>query len=201
MQAPLVRLDVDATCPVHTMKKLLIPCLIASLAGCAAPPKATLNSDYQANDITSARETTVQRVCPITFAGIADERKADETLGMPYGTEIVAENVPQLIHNGFLKLPKTYYQVSNTAGAQSSIKLHLKKFYIDAQSVSHVSNIVMKLDVVDAQDGLLASTTLRGVDVSVNWTNSESAINNSFNLALKNLFEQANPFLKRECRV
>ncbi|MBB5193227.1 hypothetical protein HNQ50_003981 [Silvimonas terrae] len=192
------------------MKKLCAV-LALGLAGCVSTEPVTLHAKYQPAPVShdsrdaadTARATVVARHCPMILTPVQDTRPAGENLGgFLRSDNIHAEDLSGWVQSGFMSLPQTRYQLSTTETAGTSrLQVQLRKAYFDTVTTSRVANIVLKLQVQDPDGKVRAQTTLRGTDVSVNWANSESDANSGFNVALKNLLDQADGFLDHNCQA
>lgn len=161
------------------------------LAGCAGDRvvgvRTVPTSEAQLSPLAGAR------ACPFSLTEIVDKRGIED-LGQVIGARVDGKGFNHWLTNGIHAIP------GHTAGAAPvSLKIEILKAHIHAISTHKSANVILRVQATD-QSNTQTTKIYRGVDGSMNWSGSESEIQNAFDRALADLQQQISNDLSRLCK-
>ncbi len=153
----------------------------AGLAGCAADRVVGVKSGAAAATLPAGPPPS----CRFSVKAITDLR-GHAGLGTLVNTRVDGAGFAQWFAEGVAAVP------GNTAAPGTApVELHIEvlKAYIQSLGTAKSANLVVKVSVT-GEGAVPSAKTYRGVDASINWSNSESEVQAAFDAALASLRQQ-----------
>jgi len=177
--------------PLHALSAtaITVACM-AGLAGCAADRVQGVKPGQAAATAPAGPVPS----CRFSVKAVVDSRDQAD-LGSLFKTRVDGEGFAQWFADGIASIP-------GHATTPAPVELHIEvlKAYIQSLGTAKSANLVVKVKV--AGDGAIPSTkTYRGVDASINWSNSESEVQAAFDAALASLRQQMSTDLAGWCKA
>jgi hypothetical protein len=130
--------------------------------------------------------------CRFNIEAIEDLREAED-LGSMGRTRVGGERFRAWFSDGISAIPG-----HSTQPARVKVRIEVAKAYIQALHTLKSANIVVKVRVAGGQ-GAPTQKMYRGVNASVNWSSSESEVQEAFDGALADLRRQLGADLSAAC--
>ncbi|QNK71176.1 hypothetical protein [Variovorax sp. PAMC26660] len=161
------------------------------VAGCASDKVTGL----QRRAAMAAPQGPTASVCAFSLGGIDDQRDA-QSLGQMGRTHIDGAGFDAWFRSGIASMPG----YTGDAGAPA-IRVTVLKAYVHGLASLKSANLVVRVQFPPDVQGAGATTkTYRGFNDSMNWSTSESEIQEAFNTALDSLTTQIGADLKKRCK-
>jgi hypothetical protein len=168
---------------------LAAPLLLVT--GCASDKVTGLHRRTAA-----AQQAPTAPACAFSLGGIDDQRDA-QSLGQMGRTHIDGAGFDGWFRSGIASIPG----YTRDAGAPA-IRVTVLKAYVHGLVTLKSANLVVRVQFPQEGSGATTTTkTYRGFDDSMNWSTSESEIQEAFNTALDSLTAQIGADLKKRCKA
>ena len=161
----------------------------AALAGCAAD---RITGVREAAALPAAPAAAGAAGCPFAIEAVHDAR-GEVDLGMLGPTRVDGRHFVRWFTDGIAATSR-----ATSGPAPVRVRIEIAKAYIHGLSSMKSANIVINARI-SGPDGGTMTRTYRGVDSSMNWSNSEGEIQEAFERALQDLFGQLAPDIARAC--
>ncbi|MDH6592765.1 hypothetical protein M2165_002654 [Variovorax sp. TBS-050B] len=170
-------------------------------AACAALAALLLASGCASDRVAGLRRpgagapqgaTAATPACAFSLGGIDDRRDA-QSLGQMGRTHVDGAGFDEWLRNGIASMP------GYTPDAAPAIRITVLKAYVHGLLTLKSANLVVRVQFPPDAAGA-ATRTYRGFDDSMNWSSSESEIQQAFDAALHNLTVQIGADLNKRCR-
>ncbi|WP_418124420.1 hypothetical protein [Variovorax sp. 160MFSha2.1] len=166
---------------------LAVPLLVA---GCASERVTGLQRRTAA-----AQPGTSVPACPFSLGAIDDRRDA-QSLGQMGRTHIDGVGFDEWFRAGIASIPGY-----TRDAAAPTLRITVLKAYVHGLITLKSANLVVRVQLPPDGSSAATTKTYRGFDDSINWSTSESEIQQAFDAALDNLTAQIGADLKKRCRA
>ncbi|MDP9604444.1 UNVERIFIED_ORG: hypothetical protein J2W38_004242 [Variovorax paradoxus] len=158
------------------------------VAGCASEKVTGLQRRTAA-----AQPGAPAPACPFSLGGVDDRRDA-QSLGQMGRTHIDGAGFDDWFRAGIASIPG----YTRDAGAPT-MRITVLKAYVYGLVTLKSANLVVRVQLPPDGSGEVITKTYRGFDDSMNWSTSESEIQQALDSALDNLTAQIGADLKKRC--
>ena len=167
---------------------LVVACTL--LAGCATERTISVKPPEEQKIATTSAVTSP---CQFSVKTIIDSRE-QMSLGMMGLTHIDGAGFQRWFESGISTIPG--YRHEN---APIELRIEVLKAYIQGISTLKSANLVVRVHAIE-KGNILLSKTYRSFDNSINWFNSESEIQTTFNNTLTDLKHQIHSDISILCK-
>jgi hypothetical protein len=171
-----------------------IASLTTAMAACTLLPGCMADrvNGLRAAATEPAPRSEAVAACPFTITAIDDHRE-QKNLGILIRTQVDGDSFPAWFSGGLKAIPGYAPQE-----APVSIRVEVIRAYIHALSTMKSANLVVRVHTT-ARGEPPRTKVYRGVDGSVNWSNSESEVQTAFDNAMRHLQDQMRKDLWLTC--
>lgn len=170
-----------------------------SMGGAYAPlpPKPQPGSEYLKPE--RAKKPVVS--CEVYLEKIDDLRADKEHMGSVAGRPIHGVDMLTWLSTGLSTLDAAGYRMDSepSQAANLVVDVELLKAYLESQSTSIASTIVVRVTYKRPDATVLGQQLYRGSDTSLNWANGDGEINTDFKLATADMLQKVQPDMGRYC--